>query len=144
MYLQQHDYVSFLSDYIIDWTLDLPLKPSIIAKLSFNKIKPLILFAFKQLKEFEQDREAIVKGIDSIIMSEGRARLVPGHVLYTKYADRLRVCLPAVDGEANLNILPSGTTIDTMRYDDFVIIEAIITAKNKLYEKKNKEAMRRR
>lgn len=115
-----------------------------VARLNFHKIKPLIWFAVNQLREFEQDKEAIFSGIDAIVMSEGRARLVPGHVLYTKYADRLRVCLPAIDGEANLNMLPSGTTIDNMRYDDFVIIEAIVTAKNKLYEKKNKEAMRRR
>jgi len=140
--LQERDIVGFLCEYIIDWDLDLPIKPSVVAKLSWETAKQLLLPANEQLQQLNNDTQLIYSGLERLIMSEGKIHLLPEHPLMKRYAERLRLCLPAVDNECNLITLPSGHNIETMRYDDFVIVEAIITAKNKALEKKQKQLRR--
>lgn len=141
-YLARRDYVNFLANYILDWTLPEPITPTVIAKLKWNAIKVIIDDALGLLKQLEEDTSAIYSGLEAVIMSEGKRRLLPQHPLMQRYADRLRLCMPAVDNECNLITLPSGHNIETMRYDDFVIVEAIITAKNKALDRKMKQNRR--
>lgn len=142
-YFQQRDIVSFLAEYIIDWSLSVEIKPSTVARLSWNRMKDVVKIANDELLRLEQDTKLIFDGLDVLIGSKGRVHLMPNHPLLVRYAERLRVCLPAVDNECNLITLPSGNNIETMRYDDFVLIEAIITAKNHALEKEQKRNNRR-
>lgn len=142
-FLEEAEFVYALTSFIQDWTLNYEIKPSIVAQLNFRKMNPIIRYMSNKIKEVTDDSFHIQKGVETLIMHEGKIRLTPDSILMSKYADRLRICLPCVDNYANLVVLPSGNTVEEMRVDDMVIIEAIIRAKVKYSEQQHKKLQRK-
>lgn len=141
--LQKGDYLEFFNSFILDWSLPYKIKTSVVAKLDFNALKPVLQYATEKIKEVNDDAIDIERAIRTLIMSEGKVRLAPDSVIMMKYADRLRLCLPCVDNYANLILLPSGNTVEEIRVDDFIILEAIIKAKIEYIDESQKRLKRK-
>lgn len=129
-----------LLDAIVEWSYSKPIRLSNIAQLKWQYAKKIVDYYTSITQEITNDSFAISNLIRSVILYNSSP--LPDNPIMLKYGERFRVCFPCVDNEANLIILPSGSNVETMRFDDFVIIEAIINAKAE-YIKQEQSKLRR-
>ncbi len=131
--LSKGNLVQFLLDAIEWWSEDVPINEYYVQQLSYKKIRDVINYYAKQFLEITNDINDIQQLVRAMIVF--KTRPLPDNRVFMRYAERFRVVFPCIDNEANLVILPSGTNVETMRYDDFVIAEAVIMAKVEAIER---------
>ncbi len=131
--LAKGDIVKLLVDAIEWWSENVPVNEYYIELLSYEAINKLLKYYVQQFIAITKDIDGIQQLVRSMIVFKSRP--LPENEIFLKYSDRLKIVLPCVDNEANLVVLPSGDNVENMRYDDFVIAEAVIMAKVEAIER---------
>lgn len=134
------EFEQVLLDGLIEWSSKKPITYLNVSKMKWSIASELIRYYSNKVQEITADAEAINSLVRTVILYNTSP--LPDSPIMLKYGDRIRICFPCVDNEANLVVLPSGISVETMRLDDFFIIEAIIAAKVE-YIKREQAAFRR-
>lgn len=134
-YLSKNDTVGAVYVNIIDWSDEQKITYYRVGQIKQPLFNKILKYIVDKITEINQDSEKIISTIRTMILFNTRPVL---EQIIEKYYNRFQVCFPAVDNFANLRLLPSGHNIETMRYDDFLIVQAVIAAKIELNEREQK------
>lgn len=131
-----------LSSFIVAWDFKKPINEITASQLNYRAIRPIIDYLNKTIEEIANDANIIDNSVRTLIINKGKVRLFPESRFMIKYSDRLRICMQCIDSLASLRVLPSGNTVDEIRFDDFLLLEAIVKAKNELSEMESNQRRR--